>query len=236
MKYRVCILVTVVFMFLTTANADNWKKTNFRKNSSSWSRMGSYSGSWNYKGSRLNGVTHGGGFVNDWTQKHQSWSSPATDVWTHNGGIGEVRQEARRNYNALNGSSSYKASAAGSRVRLVSGNPWTDRQRYTGGGGGGAETVREYRYAPQKGNEGVALSTASNVRMNVPSKQSSSEASAVGEKEEDASGPMHIGRNGTGSGPSGKSGAGAAADGPLGEGLLPLALLALALAAWKKMR
>ncbi len=227
------IAIALIMMIGTTANADNWKSMNFRKNNStsSWSRRSSSSGwgssGWNYKGTQLNGVTHGGGYVGDRMQDRQSNAFMNSDDWTHSANV----ESGKRNYDTYKPSSHSNAAATGSRVRLVSSKTWTEGKRYSGGGGGGGQTIREYRYAPRRESVGTTLASGNNVRMNV---SSSSSANAAVEITEAVAGPMRIGRDGTG-GPGAANGmkGGQADEAPLGDGLLILLLMAGAMTAWK---
>lgn len=255
MKYRVCILAILAVMTIATANADNWKNMNFRRNNSttSWSRKGSvdgghsngwnYKGSsvwwntntWNYKGTELRGVTHGGG-SNPYNRNYDRNENRGWDFSQANGRYDITRQSAGVKTSARGSYQFNTASpAAGKRVRIVTSKTFAEGSgRHYGGIGGGGSTERTYRYAPQQNHYGENMANPAKM---VAVKQSSVTLSASGVEdatvEYDKSGQSRIGRGGTGGGPSSQPGAGDMVYGPMGDGLPILLLMAVAMTVWK---
>ena len=241
------IAIALIMMIGTTASADNWKNMDFRKQSSTtgWSRKGSSNrwntGSWNYSGTQLNGVTHGGG-SNPYNRNYDRNENRGWDFGQANGRYDVTRQSAGVRGN-VSGSYSFNTAspAAGKRVHLVTSKTFAEGSgRHYGGYAGGGSTEKTYRYAPQKAHYGENMATTANmmaVKQSSSSSLSSSSSSSsdnVQMDENGKSGQRRIGRkNGTG-GPSGQAGSGGPVDeAPLGDGLLTLLLMAVAMTVWK---
>ncbi len=241
------VAIMLIMMIGTTASADNWKNMDFHKQSSttSWSRKGSSNwwntGSWNYSGTQLNGVTHGGG-INPYKRNHDRNENRGWDFSQANGRYDVTRQSAGVRGN-VSGSNSFNTAspAATKRVRIVTDKAFAEGSgRHFGGYAGGGSTEKTYRYAPQKAHYGENMATTANmvaVKQSSSSLSSSSSSDNAQMDEDDIIGQSRIGRQSrteAADGPTGVAGEGKGVeDGPLGDGLLPLALLALALAAWK---
>ncbi len=251
------IAIALIMMIGTTASADNWKSRDFRKQSSTtvWSRKTSSNwwesnkswnykgssywwnlGSWNYSGTQLNGVTHGGGsnpYNRNYDRNYNKNENSGWDFSQANGRYDITRQSTGVKTN-VNGNYSFNAAspAATKRVRIVTDKAFAEGYgRHYGGFSGGGSTERTYRYAPQQNHYGE---NRANPAKMVAVKQSSVTLSALGGEdvtvEYDKSGQSRIGREGTGGGPGGVPGAGEA---PLGDGLSVLFLMAGLFAAWK---
>ena len=249
MRYRIVILLTIFMLCNTMANADVWKSNKSLNRSSSVRKSWNYassgkspwkgSSSWNYKGTKLNGITHGGG--GDYTY---------TPNQALNGyeGYGKIDYNKMMKENAMvrqtHVTSTYTTSFSAepvkkSNIKIVSSKPFKDGSRHSGGGGGGTiSAVREYRYGRREYSYGEASNSAVMIEMKRLVSQGA--ANNVVRDEERMNGAAR-GDNGVSQGPSaaptGELGElmlydrhggiqGPYGMTPIGDGLVPLLLLA----------
>ena len=254
MRYRIVILLTIFTLCNTMVNADTWKSHKSLNRSSSGSKSWNYtssgesswkgSSSWSYKGTKLNGITHGGGdYTNTPYQALNSYE-----------GYGRIDYNKMMKENTIvrqtHGTSTYTTSFSAepvkkSNIQLVSSKPFIGGGRHSGGGGEAISAVREYRY----GRREYSYGAASNSAVMIEAKRSASQGAAnnVVRDEERMNGAAR-GDNGVSQGPSaaptGELGElmlydrhggiqGPYGMTPIGDSLLALLLMAGLFAAWK---
>lgn len=229
----------------TMANADTWKSHKSLDRSASWktwnytsSGKSSWKGSssWNYKGTKLNGITHGGG-------DYAYTPYQASNGYEGSGRI-DYNKVMKENAMVRQTHGTYTTSFSAepvkkSNIQIVSSKPYIGGGRHSGGSGGGTTSaVREYRY----GRREYSYGAASNSAVMIEVKRSASQGAADnvvrdGERMNGAArgsdgvsqGPsaaptgelgelMLYDRHGGIQGPYGMT--------PIGDGLVPLLLLA----------
>lgn len=250
MKQRIFILLTIAIAYSTMANADiRFSRRTFdtgARSAMSWSRQRSVASwnetnrsngsSWNYKGTELNGFTHGGGFGQDAWNRNDSRSYRGESQWTATGRIEYQKSDIRTN-DSYRYNYSYNSDNPRMGIRrLVSSNVQSGSERHYANGGG-SESGRNYRYSSQSSGSSAGAGIIGKIVGYATGAASSSADEATAETATEDMGDRMFSasrdRNGNMKGQAGQAGDGGA---PLGDGMATLALLAGALVAFKKWK
>lgn len=245
MKQKLYILLIIFMVCYVPARADMWKSHKWLNRATSTGK------SWNYTGTRLNGITHGGGIyeTNPYQRvNHQEDNGMMSRKMSYDMTAGNAMNEQNRKTNRYNVSFSGE-SVRKSNFHIVSGKVAEGNAKSNRAFFGGASMVKEYRY----GRRNIKYNEIVNSDVNVSVKyQAGSEV--TGNEVRDCGRMKSAARDGLGNSKGPKAspfgdlpelktfdrngGLGPAAkpifDGPLTDGLIPLLLMAGLFAAWKK--
>lgn len=254
MKYKVCLILTIALICSTMAYADirnsrrsfnagvqsaqNMGRRSTVSNWTSKSQASTYffGSAWNYKGTELNGISHGTGDRQDpWQGRNNTKQRQSNGNWMTKSTIDYKMSNIEVNYNFDYNYSFGDAATEGQAYDVVSSKPWKESTNKNWRGGYGSSQVQEYRYAQESNGNNIIEDMIDFVEMKIPSFGEESLAESLDMGEEISARMFGAGRDDSGEaqGQGAKPGEGGA---PLGDGIIPLALLAFLLAVmkWKK--
>lgn len=254
MKYKVCLILTMALVCSTMAYADirnsrrsfdggvqSAQNMGRRSTVSNWTSKSSassnFGSAWNYKGTELNGISHGSGNGQDpWQGRNNTRQRQSNGNWMTESTIDYTMSNIEVNYNFDYDYSFGDAAAEGQAYDVVSSQPWNEVSNTGWGGGYGSSQVQEYRYAQESNGNTIIEDMIDFVEMRIPSFGEESLAESLDMGEEISARMFGAGRNSETGGAQGQGANPGEGGAPLGDGMIPLALLAflLAVTKWKK--
>lgn len=248
MKYKVCLLLTIALVCSTMAYADirnsrrsfdagvqSAQNMGRRSTVSNWTNKSSalpnFGSTWNYKGTELNGISHGSGHQDQWKNRNAKQRKQGENQMTENV-IDYTMSNVEVNYTFDYSYSFGDIATEAQAYNVVSSEPWSNEYNKVswGGIGYGSSQVQEYRYASGSSNNTIIEDMIEFVEMRIPTFGEESLAESLEMSDDITERMFGAGRNGD---PGATPGEGKA---PLGDGMIPLALLVtlLAVLKWKK--